>query len=534
MSEAPSGSRDSPYPENGSRPAGRRGRAPREFGSDEAPGPDPAVVHNWYTTGMELLEKGSPAAAAQVLQRAANAEPASRSVREALARAQFDTGQYAAAADNFRVIVEASPTDDYAHFGLGLALARTGDHEAAAEYLALAAAMRPDRKHYTDALRQVRATLKFRSFPRGGRPPNVGLGESGTVGLSPCRPIRLAGDKMPETLAEAYDVLLFDLDGVVYIGGIAIPGAPEALQRAKRAGAHVAYVTNNASRTPAAVAALLEGMGAPATEADVVTSAQAAARLLADKLPAKSRVLVIGGTALRLAVRERGLVPVSTATEHPAAVVQGFAPGIGYGLLAEGGLAVSAGALFVATNADSTIPNARGTAPGNGSLLKVIEYATGTAPIVAGKPEPPLHRESVIRTGAQRPLVIGDRLDTDIEAAYNTGTDSLLVLTGVDNPRTVTLAPVHHRPTYIAETLDALLEPYPAVTTTGTGAACGGWAARTNEAGTLALSGTGAAIDGLRALATAAWAAHDKRGALDYAQVAAALNQLAAGGLRIN
>ena len=75
---------------------------------------------------MELLGRGSPAAAAQVLQRASMAEPASRSVREALARAQFDAGQYAEAADNFRMIVEASPSDDYAHFGLGLALARTG------------------------------------------------------------------------------------------------------------------------------------------------------------------------------------------------------------------------------------------------------------------------------------------------------------------------------------------------------------------------------------------------------------------------
>ena len=157
MSEVPSGSWDSPYPEN--------------FARNEAVDPDPAEVHNWYTTGMELLGKGSPAAAAQVLQRAANAEPASRSVREALARAQFDTGQYEAAAENFRMIVEASPTDDYAHFGLGLSLARTGDHEAAAEYLALAAAMRPDRKHYTDALRQVRATLKFRGYPTGGQSP---------------------------------------------------------------------------------------------------------------------------------------------------------------------------------------------------------------------------------------------------------------------------------------------------------------------------------------------------------------------------
>ena len=140
--------------------------------------PDPAEVHGWYTTGMELLGKGSAAAAAQLLQRAANAEPASRSVREALARAQFDTGQYAAAAENFRVIVEASPTEDYAHFGLGLSLARIGDHAAAAEYLALAAAMRPDRKPYTDALDQVRATLRYRPGGRPPVPPDVAPGQA--------------------------------------------------------------------------------------------------------------------------------------------------------------------------------------------------------------------------------------------------------------------------------------------------------------------------------------------------------------------
>jgi tetratricopeptide (TPR) repeat protein len=124
-------------------------------------------VHDWYRRGMDLLGRGSPAAAAQVLQRASTAEPTSRSVREALARAQFDARRYAEAADNFRVIVEASPSDDYAHFGLGLALARTGDHAAAAEYLALAAAMRPDVAHYTEALRSVRATLRARENPEG-------------------------------------------------------------------------------------------------------------------------------------------------------------------------------------------------------------------------------------------------------------------------------------------------------------------------------------------------------------------------------
>jgi predicted Zn-dependent protease len=173
MSEAPSGSWDSPYLENFAGHVGRERHTEGESsangggsgGGGDASDNDPAEVHGWYTTGMDLLGKGSPAAAAQVLQRAANAEPGSRSIREALARAQFDTGQYEAAAANFRAIVDAAPADDYANFGLGLALARHGDHEAAAEYLALAAAMRPDRKPYTDALHQDRATLKSRRPP---------------------------------------------------------------------------------------------------------------------------------------------------------------------------------------------------------------------------------------------------------------------------------------------------------------------------------------------------------------------------------
>src|SRR6202046_2992392 len=350
---------------------------------------------------------------------------------------------------------------------------------------------------------------------------------------------------MPDVLAAAYDVLLLDLDGVVYIGGSPIPGAPEALQQASAGGAHLAYVTNNASRTPAAVAAMLTGMGvtsaamltgrgAPPAAADVVTSAQAAARLLADKLPPKAKVLVIGALALRLAVRDRGLTPVSNAAEDPQAVVQGYSPGVDYGSLAEGGLAVRAGALFVGTNADSTIPNARGTAPGNGSLLTVIEHATGVKPQIAGSPDPPLPREPPTGPAAKRPLVIGARLDTDIEAAYNADADSLLVLTGVDTPASAVLAPPHRRPTYIAETLDALLPPYPPVNRTDEGATCVGWTATapTSDNGSLPLTGAGEAIDGLRARAAAAWAVHDHQGSLNAKQVADPLDHLSAHGLK--
>ena len=340
-------------------------------------------------------------------------------------------------------------------------------------------------------------------------------------------------------LCERYDVALLDLDGVVYIGGNPIPGAPEALQKAKNNGMRLAYVTNNASRTPAAVAALLSNMRVPADESDVVTSAQAAARLLAEKLPHNAPVLVIGSTALRLAVRERGLRPVSTAAEHPQAVVQGYGPGIGYASLAEGGLAVRAGALFVGTNADSTLPGPRGIQPGNGSLLQVIAHATGTRPLIAGKPEPPLHRESVIRTGANTPLVVGDRLDTDIEAATRADADSLLVLTGVSRPGDAVLAPPPQRPTYVAQTLDALLEPYPEVAKNDDGFTCAGWTALRQSDGQFALKGAGAAIDGLRALCAAAWDAapdttsDNSNRRVTARHIDAPLAELAAAGLRI-
>jgi glycerol-1-phosphatase len=313
-----------------------------------------------------------------------------------------------------------------------------------------------------------------------------------------------------QALTGRYDVALLDLDGTVYIGGTAIPGAPEALRKAQADGIRLAYVTNNASRTPAAVAQLLDGMGVPAAPEDVVTSAQAAARLLAERLAPGAAVLVVGSAGLRIAVREHGLRPVSVAVrepaaDKPAAVVQGYSPGVNYAAIAEGGIAVAAGALFVATNADLTIPSARGIGPGNGSLIRVIATSTGVEPIVAGKPEPPLHHESVLRTGAKNPLVVGDRLDTDILGAHRVGCDSLLVLTGVTSPAQAVLAPPDQRPSYIADDLNGLLHPHPEVTASGNGGyECRGWTARWSG-DRLELDGDGERIDGLRALCAAAW-----------------------------
>ena len=327
----------------------------------------------------------------------------------------------------------------------------------------------------------------------------AGEGAAGTAGPG----AGLRGSQRP--LSEVYDAALLDLDGVVYLGGAAVPGAPEALAKAAAAGMRLAFVTNNSSRTPSAIAAHLSSLGVAAVAGDVVTSAQAAARLLAERLVPGDAVLVVGGMGLRAAVRERGLRPVSVAAERPAAVVQGYAPDISYSLLTEGALAVADGAWFVASNGDATMPTTRGRQPGNGALSQVIATATGQQPVVAGKPEPPLHAEAVARTGAKRPLVVGDRLDTDIEGAVRAGADSLLVLTGVARPADVVLAPPPRRPAFLAEGLTGLLEPHPAVIREGEAFRVGGWQARRGPDGLLILDGGGEQVDGLRALCAAAW-----------------------------
>ncbi|WP_338675706.1 HAD-IIA family hydrolase [Streptomyces sp. SCSIO 30461] len=306
-------------------------------------------------------------------------------------------------------------------------------------------------------------------------------------------------------LSVAYDTALLDLDGVVYAGGKAIPHAVDALAAARAGGMHLAYVTNNALRTPDAVALHLTELGVPAESADVVTSAQAVARLIADQVPAGARVLVVGGEGLRVALGERGLVPVESADDDPAAVVQGYGgPELAWGRFAEACYAIARGVPWFASNTDLTIPSARGIAPGNGAAVEVVRIATGAEPQVAGKPLPPMHRETVLRTGAERPLVVGDRLDTDVEGAFNGGVDSLLVLTGVTDPAQLLAARPEHRPTYVDADLRGLLTGQPEVSDDAGTFGCRGWRAFVRE-GALELEGEGEALDGLRALCAAVW-----------------------------
>jgi glycerol 3-phosphatase-2 len=321
--------------------------------------------------------------------------------------------------------------------------------------------------------------------------------------------------------AERFDVALLDLDGVVYIGAHAVPGAIGALAAARSAGMRLAYVTNNAARPPEAVAEHLVALGIEATAGDVITSSQAAARYLSERLDPGAHVLVVGTTGLYVALRERGLVPVSSADDDPAAVVQGYSPTLDWGLLAEGAVAIERGLPWVATNIDPTVPSPRGPLPGNGSLVAALRHATGATPVVTGKPDPAMHRETMLRTRATAPLIVGDRLDTDIEGANATDTPSLLVMTGVTGAADLVAAEPALRPTYVAWDLRGLLEPHPEVIQNRERAHCRDWTAYSIDAELhLAWGGADTAshvrgsteanpMDALRALCVAAWASAD-------------------------
>ncbi|WP_240645739.1 HAD-IIA family hydrolase [Georgenia sp. SYP-B2076] len=347
-------------------------------------------------------------------------------------------------------------------------------------------------------------------------------------------PVTLRGSERP--LAEAYDVALMDLDGVCYRGPEPVEHADEAVDRARALGQRMMFVTNNAAREPQTVADQLTSLGIPTRAEEVMTSSQAAAAILAEDLPAGSLVLPIGGAGLRAALSEAGFRLAETALELPVAVVQGFAPEIGWRELCEAAFAINAGARYVATNLDATLPTERGMAVGNGSLVAAVTNATGVVPVSAGKPEPEIFRQAVARACSERPLAVGDRLNTDLAGARAAGVPGLHVLTGVSDARDVVLAVPGERPSFLAVDLRGLAEPHPVPRQDRDGWwRCAAAAARVAgpephlevRAGerTLALeAGTEpvtVSLDAWRCLAAAAWAAADAGRPLTPEQVPA-------------
>lgn len=317
-------------------------------------------------------------------------------------------------------------------------------------------------------------------------------------------------ERSERPLCEAYDLAMLDLDGVVYIGGDPVPGASEHLERARGTGMRLAFVTNNALRPPAAVAAHLSELGVAAEESDVVTSAQAAARVLAERLGSGARVVLLGAAGLEEAVRAEGLVPVG-ATEDAEAAVTGYGPEVPWRDLMRVAVRVRGGLWWVASNADMTIPTSFGIAPGHGVQVDMLRRFTGVEPVVAGKPSRPLLDETMRRVGGDRPLMVGDRLDTDIEGARNVGVASLLVLTGVTRLPELVRARPEERPTYLSSDLGGLAHPHPAVDELDGVARCGGWSAWSAD-GRLEVTGAGDADDWWRSVAVAAWAHADRTG----------------------
>lgn len=255
------------------------------------------------------------------------------------------------------------------------------------------------------------------------------------------------------TLASCHDALLVDLDGTLIRGTEAIPGVADALEVS---GLPVVYVTNNASRSPTDTAAHLQSMGFGAKPDEVMTSAQAAVVMLGDHVSAGAKVLVVGHDSFRDLVRAAGYTVVLTADEQPAAVLQGLSRELTWADLAEGCLAIRSGVPWVASNTDATLPTERGLLPGNGALVAAMRTATDRSPVVAGKPAAGVLHAAAALAESDHPLVIGDRLDTDIEGAVAAGMPALMVLTGVHGPSDLLAAPPARRATHLGHDLGAV------------------------------------------------------------------------------
>lgn len=294
-----------------------------------------------------------------------------------------------------------------------------------------------------------------------------------------------------ENLAARYRALVVDLDGVVYRGPDPIRPAVDALRTAMDAGLTVAFATNNASRPPQQVAEHLQSFGLPATADRVYTSSLAGAHVLASLIDAGSRVLAIGGVGVADALQDKGFDVVTSADERPVAVLQGYGPQVRASDLAEAAYAIEAGATWVATNTDQTLPTERGIAPGNGTLVAAVGTATGVTPRVVGKPGPLMYTMAAddCGVGPAETLGVGDRLDTDIAGAHAAGMDALFVLSGVHGPRDLLVAAPDVRPRFICDDASGLGEPYDEPRKDGSAYVIGGLRCELGADGTLQWSG---------------------------------------------
>jgi glycerol-1-phosphatase len=303
------------------------------------------------------------------------------------------------------------------------------------------------------------------------------------------------------SLLDYYDALLLDLDGTVWEGGRAIPGAVETIHES---GLACMYITNNAARAPQEVAEKLRGIGVDTSEEFVLTSSQAAVTLARQDFPAGTKVLILGTESFRNLARTAGFEVVDSAEDNPEVVMQGHNPETGWAQLTEATLAIAGGAAYIATNLDTTLPLERGLAVGNGSMVAAVISATGVAPAAAGKPQPVMFHQAVHKLGATKPLAVGDRLNTDIEGANAANIPTFHVLTGVSGPLALLEAPKEQRPTYLAENMADLKKNAHQLLP----GAQGGFTARINRRDILLERGHAGAtpIEALRTVLEVAWA----------------------------
>jgi glycerol-1-phosphatase len=313
------------------------------------------------------------------------------------------------------------------------------------------------------------------------------------------------------SLATAYDLLMFDLDGVVYIDGRAVEHAAESIAEARRSSAHVAFITNNASRTPEEVSSHLSELGVAADPGDVVTSSQAAARLLRDAHGEGAPISCLGADGLVAALREAGLVPVDVGDDRAVAIVSGYAPEVRWRVIMRAATLIRNGLPWTATNTDLTLPTGDGLAPGHGLLVRLISDFAQVQPVVAGKPQRPLLDETRRRVRGEHPLMVGDRLDTDIAGARNAEVDSLLVMTGVTSLADLVAAPPEQRPTWIGRDLTALGRPGVRATRGDDRWSADGWSARIDD-GRVVVDGDGSPDAWWTCVAEAGWAHLDQAG----------------------